>query len=849
MSKITNETPVISNAPKAINNPQTESAPRPKTPQKVVDRVELNSAAAQAEIKNYSAPKAPKKKAAEAIKLPEKDYLRPNEILAPFINQCLKNAADCTIVNTLGFLTNLTEINLMLNWINTNRPALLYPDPSSVNNSVYKHIAHHEQGTLDKLAVLNKRYCLEKIQNNQLKISLRNNLNNFTIFEVNNQSVGSTQYQSLQSKVIVSFVACISNDMATVDSNMRQIFDLNLKYVSDQLDQLKADSSDYNYSVDDAFKLLYLLKDSSRFFFKLQNHLANSLHPDLIVEEFLLHDEHKKAEDFLNLAKKQKENPIKLKNLIVGYKKLIGYWQMNGEIKKAMDVMPKVYALNNDEDLLVAYVASAVGIPEYFSKAKHLLNSSKNDQLKSLLNQYIKYKDSDVINSAQFSTINFDKIKQSTEAAKVYKVLNFIKMYKNNERNLKQFFARDLKDLLKKGEIRKGDYIQLSLIFNQGEKAKLIIKGLSEAEILDCYELAQYKVMFSDNTDYLIEESKKYRFRDNLKSSLHYYAAMNQLSKQEGALYLQKAAQHLKLANELDINNELYQKLYYDTNNAIETAAEKEKHEAKEKELIAERKKIEELRKNLKVLHTRTFKEGIDQAYYSQLIASASNSSELSSVFEQIKAASIEAHETTITTQVTPEPKVTNLVNEEIISTLSINQILAEAVETTSDSEEEYRQFDKESPTKDQMKQESTLLIKQIQQRSFNFSVLSGWQVDKETIKFEKVTSLGMHRGVEYFGYISPELKVSESSKTLQNSLSKGIIHRKKGQNGVKFLSHRTVELKINQDLRLYTNCIYANENGKCLILFNKSGTHKDVERFASGNTLKYIYPELKMKA
>ena len=62
-----------------------------------------------------------------------------------------------------------------------------------------------------------------------------------------------------------------------------------------------------------------------------------------------------------------------------------------------------------------------------------------------------------------------------------------------------------------------------------------------------------------------------------------------------------------------------------------------------------------------------------------------------------------------------------------------------------------------------------------------------------------------------------------------------------KGQNGVKFLENRIVELKINEDLRLYNKKIYKNPDGEYLIIFDHKGNHEKVQKAQNKGFIKII--------
>lgn len=83
---------------------------------------------------------------------------------------------------------------------------------------------------------------------------------------------------------------------------------------------------------------------------------------------------------------------------------------------------------------------------------------------------------------------------------------------------------------------------------------------------------------------------------------------------------------------------------------------------------------------------------------------------------------------------------------------------------------------------------------------------------------------------------ISEDMKLDSSAfKSYSQAIQKGIVYRKTGQSGIKMVGDGGVyELKmygVQSDDRPYTNKIFVNEDGKCLIFFDKVGNHKTVAR------------------
>lgn len=99
---------------------------------------------------------------------------------------------------------------------------------------------------------------------------------------------------------------------------------------------------------------------------------------------------------------------------------------------------------------------------------------------------------------------------------------------------------------------------------------------------------------------------------------------------------------------------------------------------------------------------------------------------------------------------------------------------------------------------------------------------LKGWFNKSISVKCEQAVEIGNFEGHKLFGYISPrydELKWS-------NALNKGFASGAAGRNGVKNLSKKLVELKINEGARLYTKQLYKNESGNYLAIFDKEDSN-----------------------
>ncbi len=80
-----------------------------------------------------------------------------------------------------------------------------------------------------------------------------------------------------------------------------------------------------------------------------------------------------------------------------------------------------------------------------------------------------------------------------------------------------------------------------------------------------------------------------------------------------------------------------------------------------------------------------------------------------------------------------------------------------------------------------------------------------------------------------------------EHSELLSKALRKGFVKMSYRNNGVLFIQGKAIELKINADLRLFTNKIYVNPHKELLIIFENSGNHAVVRKFAANSSIFYI--------
>jgi hypothetical protein len=80
------------------------------------------------------------------------------------------------------------------------------------------------------------------------------------------------------------------------------------------------------------------------------------------------------------------------------------------------------------------------------------------------------------------------------------------------------------------------------------------------------------------------------------------------------------------------------------------------------------------------------------------------------------------------------------------------------------------------------------------------------------------------------------EKKAPKLLEQYESALRKGVVSRDRSSVGIKWVEEDLIEIKINDDHRLYTSTIYQNPDGKCLIIFDHDGRHKKVAAAAKSH-------------
>ena len=147
-------------------------------------------------------------------------------------------------------------------------------------------------------------------------------------------------------------------------------------------------------------------------------------------------------------------------------------------------------------------------------------------------------------------------------------------------------------------------------------------------------------------------------------------------------------------------------------------------------------------------------------------------------------------------------------------------------------------------PTPEEIHQKFQLIKEQRLSAASKIQADNKWYLEKDiSIDIKNTTFLGEYRGLEYWGALSDkfQIKWSEHQSAFLAALEKGFVHRNQGQNGIKVLSGKVFEIKINDDLRAFTNKAYYNKNKKLLLYFEYMDDHKVVKKFANKNKLFFV--------
>lgn len=122
------------------------------------------------------------------------------------------------------------------------------------------------------------------------------------------------------------------------------------------------------------------------------------------------------------------------------------------------------------------------------------------------------------------------------------------------------------------------------------------------------------------------------------------------------------------------------------------------------------------------------------------------------------------------------------------------------------------------------------------------------WSFSKNNII--KSTQNNVYK-VSYFNkeiYVTIDEKLFNSLEVIHQeaftrAINNGFVTRSKGQNGIKIIDGKLIELKINQDIRLIAKNIWSNEQKSQLIVFEERKNHQEVQKILSETKIIQIIP------
>ncbi|MFY9589688.1 tetratricopeptide repeat protein [Rickettsia endosymbiont of Halotydeus destructor] len=132
----------------------------------------------------------------------------------------------------------------------------------------------------------------------------------------------------------------------------------------------------------------------------------------------------------------------------------------------------------------------------------------------------------------------------------------------------------------------------------------------------------------------------------------------------------------------------------------------------------------------------------------------------------------------------------------------------------------------------------------EVSQKITNNQITTNWNINKQEVKKDDTIFIQKYKGLNCFAKIAETIKNKLDNNLIDSftkAIEKGITYCKTSVNGVKFLQNKAVEVKIDGDMRLYTNILYKNSHGELLINFDHYGNHNEVENFANSHHLEVL--------
>ncbi|MCC8418089.1 MAG: hypothetical protein LN590_00260 [Rickettsia endosymbiont of Glossina mortisans submortisans] len=129
----------------------------------------------------------------------------------------------------------------------------------------------------------------------------------------------------------------------------------------------------------------------------------------------------------------------------------------------------------------------------------------------------------------------------------------------------------------------------------------------------------------------------------------------------------------------------------------------------------------------------------------------------------------------------------------------------------------------------------------EISQKITNNQIINSWNVNKQIIKKDDAYSVGKYKGLNCFAKIAKKVEKKLDKNLIDSftrAIEKGITYCKTSVNRVKFLQNKAVEVKIDCEMRLFTDIFYKNSQEELLLNFDHYGNHNEVENFANNHKL-----------
>ncbi len=120
----------------------------------------------------------------------------------------------------------------------------------------------------------------------------------------------------------------------------------------------------------------------------------------------------------------------------------------------------------------------------------------------------------------------------------------------------------------------------------------------------------------------------------------------------------------------------------------------------------------------------------------------------------------------------------------------------------------------------------------------------SSWIIDNHVYDNKKEEVYALEDKANFYATIDSKL-LSKLDQNRQDqflsALKKELVSKAYNSIGIKFINGKLIELKINDDQRLYTSKIYKNSEGKYLIIFDNEGNHAKVKKVSKDTKLEAI--------